>query len=53
VGIQQLGARGLIGSYLNLAGSSVLIAMLISALVTVLLGAALGLLVQEIRQARR
>lgn len=53
VGIHLLGARGLIGNYLSLTGSSVLIAMLISALVTILLGAALGLLVQEVRQTRR
>lgn len=52
IGIHLLGARGLIGNYLNLTGSSVFIAILISALVTVLLGAALGLLVQEMRQAR-
>jgi hypothetical protein len=52
VGIHLLGARGLIANYLNLAGSSVAIAMLISTVVTLLLGAALGLLVQEMRQVR-
>lgn len=52
VGIHLLGARGLIGNYLNLTGSSVVVTMLISTLVTVLLGAALGLLVQEMRQVR-
>jgi hypothetical protein len=49
VGIHLLGARGLIANYLNLTGSSVLITMLISTMVTLLLGAALGLLVQEMR----
>lgn len=49
IGIHLLGARGLIGNYLNLAGSSVAIAMLISTVVTLMLGVALGLLVQEMR----
>jgi hypothetical protein len=52
VGIHLLGARGIIGNYLNLSGSGVLVAMFISTLVTLLLGAALGLLVQEMRQTR-
>ncbi|MAU00315.1 MAG: hypothetical protein CL608_24505 [Anaerolineaceae bacterium] len=52
VGIHLLGARGLIGTYLNLTGSSVMVTMFISTLVTVLLGAAFGLLIQEMRQVR-
>lgn len=50
IGIHLLGARGLIGSYLNLNSSSTLIAMIISTIVTLLLGGALGLLMQDLRQ---
>ena len=49
VGIHLLGARGLISSFLNLSSSSALIAMIISTIVTFLLGGALGLLVQDLR----
>ena len=49
IGIHLLGARGLIANYLNLTGSSIAIAMLISTVVTLLVCAALGLLVQEMR----
>lgn len=50
VGIHLLGARGLINNYLNLSSTSALIAMIITTLVTLLLGGALGLLVQDIRR---
>jgi hypothetical protein len=52
IGIHLLGARGLIASYLNLTSSSTLIAMIISTIVTLLLGGALGLLVQDLRQPK-
>jgi len=52
VGLHLLGARGLIANYLNLSGSSVLVAMLITTVVTLLLGAALGLLIQDTRQSK-
>lgn len=52
VGLHLLGARGIIASYLHLSGSNVLIAMLISTSVTLLLGGALGLLVQDMRRAK-
>ncbi len=52
VGIHLLGARGIIASYLDLSGSSVAITMLITTVVTLLLGGALGLLVQEMRQPK-
>ena len=47
VGIHLLGMRGLINNFLNLTDSNALIAMIISTLVTLLLGGALGLLLQE------
>ncbi len=53
IGIHLLGARGLIANFLALSGSTVFIAMLISTVVTVLLGVGLGLLIQETRQAKR
>ena len=49
VGIHLLGTRGLINNFLNLTNSSALIAMIISTIVTLLLGVALGLLLQELR----
>lgn len=50
VGIHLLGARGLINNFLSLTSSSALIAMIISTIVTLLLGGALGLLVQDLRK---
>ena len=50
IGIHLLGASGIIANYLNLSGSGVSIAMLVSTIVTLLLGAALALLVQETRK---
>lgn len=50
IGLHLLGARGLIGNFLNLASGSILITMIITTVVTLLLGGALGLLVQEMRQ---
>ena len=52
VGIHLLGARGLINSFFNLSSSSALIAMLISTIVTLLLGGALGLLLQDFRASK-
>ena len=52
VGLHLLGARGLIANYLNLTGGSVAITMVVSTIVTLLLGAALGLLLQESRQPK-
>lgn len=52
VGLHLLGARGLIANYLNLSGSTISIAMLISTVITLLLGGALGLLVQDMRQPK-
>ncbi|MFZ1395340.1 MAG: hypothetical protein WAS33_00485 [Candidatus Promineifilaceae bacterium] len=49
IGIHLLGARGLINSFLNLTSSSARIAMIISTIVTLLLGGALGLLLQDLR----
>lgn len=49
IGIHLLGARGLINSFLNLSSSTALIAMIISTIVTLLLGGALGLLLQDLR----
>ena len=52
VGLHLLGARGLIANFLNLSGSSVLVTMIITTIVTLLLGGALGLLVQDLRQPK-
>ena len=52
VGIHLLGARGIIASYLNLTGSSIPLTMFISTVVTLLLGGALALLIQELRQPK-
>jgi succinate dehydrogenase hydrophobic anchor subunit len=52
IGIHLLGARGLLSNYLNLSGSSALIAMCITTVITLLLGVALGLLVQDLRQPK-
>ncbi|MEZ4590894.1 MAG: hypothetical protein R3D55_07085 [Chloroflexota bacterium] len=49
IGIHLLGARGLINNFLNLSSSSALIATIISTIVTLLLGGALGLLLQDLR----
>lgn len=50
IGLHLLGARGLINNFLNLTSSSALIVMIISTLVTLLLGLALGMLLQDLRQ---
>ncbi|WP_420643267.1 hypothetical protein [Candidatus Leptofilum sp.] len=50
IGIHLLGARGLMGNYLNLSGSGLLITIMITTVVTLLLGWGLGLLVQDLRQ---
>ena len=52
VGLHLLGARGLIANFLSLSGSSVLVTMIITTIVTLLLGGALGLLVQDLRQPK-
>jgi hypothetical protein len=52
VGIHLLGTRGIIANYLNLTGSSIPLTMLISTVVTLLLGGALALLIQEMRQPK-
>ena len=52
VGLHLLGARGLIANFLNLSGSSVLVTMIITTIVSLLLGGALGLLVQDLRQPK-
>ncbi len=49
VGLHFLGAHGLIANYLDLSGSTVAITMIISTIVTLLLGGTLGLLVQDMR----
>lgn len=53
IGIHILGIRGIMTQYLNLPGSSLLIISAISTVVTLLLGATLSLLVQEMRQTKR
>ncbi len=53
IGIHILGIRGIMAQYLNLPGSSLLIIGVITTVVTLLLGAALSLLIQEIRQPKR
>lgn len=50
IGIHLLGVRGLINNFLNLNSSSALIAMIITTIVTLLLGGALGLLLQDLRK---
>ena len=52
VGLHLLGARGLIANFLNLSGSSVLVTMIITTIVSLLLGGALGLLAQDLRQPK-
>lgn len=52
VGIHLLGARGLLSNLLNLGGSSLLIVTIITTVVTLLLGWAIGLLVQDLRQPK-
>ena len=52
VGLHLLGARGLIANFLNLSGSSVLVTMIITTIVSLLLDGALGLLVQDLRQPK-
>ncbi len=52
VGLHLLGMRGLIANYLNLTGSSVAVAMLVSTVVILLLGGALGLLIQDMRRPK-
>ena len=52
VGLHLLGARGLIAHFLSLSGSSVLVTMIITTIVSLLLGGALGLLVQDLRQPK-
>lgn len=50
IAMHILGVRGIMGSYLNLTGSSIPLIIAITTIVSLLLGAALGLLVQESRQ---
>ncbi|MCA9896639.1 MAG: hypothetical protein H6654_04865 [Ardenticatenaceae bacterium] len=50
IGIHLLGARGLINTFLTINSSSALIATIISTIVALLLGVALGLLVQDFRK---
>ena len=50
--LHLLGASGLIDNYLNLTGSTVVMAMIVTTVVTLVLGAALALLVQEMRQPK-
>ena len=52
VGLHLLGARGLIANFLSLSGSSVLVTMIITTIVSLLLGGALGLLVHDLRQPK-
>lgn len=47
-----IGSRALLTNYLNLSGSSILVSVAITTVVTLLLGAALALLVQETRQPK-
>ncbi len=47
-----IGSRALLTNYLNLSGSSILVSVAITTVVTVMLGAALALLVQETRQPK-
>lgn len=47
-----IGSRALLTNYLNLSSSSILVSVAITTVVTLLLGAALALLVQETRQPK-
>ena len=49
IGMHIIASRALITNYLNLSGSSIPITIMITTLVTLLLGAALALLIQEMR----
>ena len=50
IGMHLIGTRALIASYLNLSSSSTLITLLITTIVTLMLGVALALLIQETRR---
>jgi hypothetical protein len=52
IGMHVIGSRALLTNYLNLSGSSILVSVAITTVVTLLLGAALALLVQETRQPK-
>jgi hypothetical protein len=53
VGLHLLSAHAIIANYLDLSGGSVIVTMFISTAVTLLLGMALALLIQESRQPKR
>lgn len=52
IGMHVIGSRALLTNYLNLSSSSVWISVAITTVVTLMLGAALALLVQESRQPK-
>lgn len=53
VGIHLLGTRGLLSNFPAVSGSGLIIIMLITTVVTLLLGWAVALLVQDIRQPKQ
>lgn len=52
IAMHLIGSRALLTNYLSLSGSSILVSVAITTVVTLLLGVALALLVQETRQPK-